>query len=110
MDSVGRRSSSNKFEPTHAIELTPTSGRPVRVVGTEIGEVVTREGPVIRVYRTRSGRRVLHRFIDSCWGGHSDVLVVEGIDDERLIELLGFGDGALAVYEALGVDPVRVLD
>lgn len=91
-------------------ELATSDGRPVRVVGCEVGEIVTREGVNIRVFRARSGRRVLHRTVDTCWGGHSDVVVVESLDDDRLIELLGFGPGAMTVYERLGVDPVRVLE
>lgn len=94
----------------HVIELNASNGRPLRIVGTEVGEVVTREGAVIRVYRLLSGRRVLHRLIDNCWGGHEDMVIVESLDDDRLTELLGFGKDALAVYERLGVDPVWVIE
>lgn len=110
METVERRPADNSLRTPETYELTASDGRPVRVVGAEVGEVLTREGIRIRVFRSVSGRRVLHRTIDTCWGGYGDVVVVEGLDDERLTQLLGFGDDALGVYEALGVDPVRVLD
>lgn len=110
MESIERRQSHNLADAPQSFDLVGTHGRPVRVIGREVGEVVTREGAHIRVYRTISGRRVLHRTIDNCWGGYGDVIVVEGLDDDRLKELLGFGPGALDIYERLGVDPVTVLE
>jgi len=110
MENIDRRPFDPVTEVLERHELVASNGRPVRVHGTEVGEVVTPEGAFIRVYRTRSGRRVLHRTLDNCWGGHSDVVVVEGLDDDRLTELLGFSPDALAIYERLGVDPVQVLE
>lgn len=110
MENIDRRSPSPVTVPPQSYELTTTNGRPVRVIGSEVGEVVTREGTHVRVYRTRTGRRVLHRVVDNCWGGYSDVVVVESLDDDRLTELLGFSAGALEIYQRLGVDPVRVLE
>lgn len=80
------------------------------MIGSEVGEVVTREGAHVRVYRTRTGRRVLHRVLDTCWGGYADVIVIESLDDDRLTELLGFSADALEIYRRLGVDPVRVVE
>lgn len=110
MENIDRRPSSSIVDAPQSYELTATNGRPVRVIGSEVGELVTQEGTHIRVYRTVSGRRVLHRTIDNCWGGYGDVIVLEGLDDDRLKELLGYGPGALEIYERLGVDPVTVLE
>lgn len=110
MELQDRRSNDGVSDVQQSYELTTANGRPVRVIGCEVGEVVTRDGVFIRVYRTRSGRRVLHRSVDNCWGGFSDVVVVEGVDDDRLTALLGFEPDALEVYRRLGVDPVQVLE